>query len=110
MVFRKNILDSNFIDFSSIYLVEDERYSKCKKGNSIYTECRRIPGIFRGMYSNCKQDKKGWKYNIREDNRKTKLDRDKELEIVERPPSCRQLYQKGVINKDRIYTQQKYSK
>ena len=48
-------------------------------------ECCRIPGIFGGICGNCKQDEKGWKCNIKEDNGKTKLDYDKELEMIKRP-------------------------
>jgi hypothetical protein len=74
----------------------------------MYIECRRIPGVFGGMYRNCKRDEKGWKCDIREDNGKTKIDCDKELEMIKHPPSCCNFCQRGVINKEGMYIQKKY--
>ena len=90
--------------------MDDEMCSECEKGNGMYMECHKIPGIFGGICGNCKRDEKGYKCDIRDDNGKTKMDRDDELEMVERPePRC-QLRQRGELTEDGSYKQKKYSK
>ena len=71
----------------------------CKKGNGMYTNYIRLLGYFGGAYSNYKHRDRGAKCTARDTNRNTKLDRDEEMEMVERGTPARALRQRDAMQR-----------
>jgi hypothetical protein len=68
---------------------EDEECDNYKKGNGLYTNYARLLEEFEGVYKNCKRGDRGAQCTIRDVDGNTKVDKDEELEMVDRLKSRR---------------------
>jgi len=85
---------------------EDIECDTCKRGNGIYAHCIQLSKEFGGACGNCKRGDRGARCTIRDIDGNTKLDRDEEIEMVERPKSRRAglRIRKAIDGKERKYS------